>query len=127
MDIYLNAKFIVRDNSDYIVEKYGRNPKFILEDTAEVVLGKKWLGDFPDKWNFDKRPIVLNFLARMSNRELNDLSHYTIVYGKVAPQKQRNHYFALSELFLYRDLELDYDIRDFKNAIKLNQIKIKTL
>tara|TARA_B100001094_G_scaffold333070_2_gene408332 strand:- start:3224 stop:3607 length:384 start_codon:yes stop_codon:yes gene_type:complete len=127
MDIYLNAKYIVKDDSDFIIDKYGRNPSFILDDTANAVLGKKWLGDFPDKWNFDRRPIVLNFLARMSNRELNDLKNYIIVYGKVVPKNQEKHYFGLAELFLFRDLELEYDIKEFRRLIKKNQIKIKTL
>tara|TARA_R100001443_G_scaffold115293_2_gene132734 strand:- start:2672 stop:3067 length:396 start_codon:yes stop_codon:yes gene_type:complete len=126
-EIYLNGDYIVVSGSKYISNKFGHNARVVVEDTADVVLGGDWLGDYPKKHNYKRLPIIVNFLSRMSMRGIHDFKNEIVVYGKCYPTDQRSNYFGLSELFLISELSLVYDIKELKRLIKLNKIKIKTL
>lgn len=123
-DIYINAEYLIKDASEFIVAKYGRNAKFVLKETATKVFGNDWLGDFPSQWNFHQDSIVINFLARMSARGIMNFDNHVVVYGKVYDVHE---HFGTNELFILRDLELQMDIKEFKSLIKKNKIKIKSL
>ena len=122
--IYLNAEYKVISKSPMIQKQYNNKPKFLLVDTADVVFGKKWLGKYPKARDFDRRPIVVNFLARMSAQGIENFKNETIVFGKlyetIAP-------FGISELFLWRELEMQHSVGEFQNLLKKNKIKIKKL
>jgi len=122
--IYLNAEYKVISKSPMIQKKYGNNPKFLLEDTADVVLGKKWLGTYPKAWDFDRRPIVVTFLARMSAQGIEDFKNETILYGKLYDTISP---FGISELFLLKELQLEHSVVEFDNLLTKDKIKIKEL
>jgi hypothetical protein len=122
--IYLNGEYTVV-NPSYINEnKYITNPKFILEETADVVFGKKWLGKYPKSFDFDKNPIIVNFLARMSAQGMENFKDETIVYGKIYETLSR---FGINELFLLKELEFQKSIKELNILLTKSKIKIKKL
>ena len=121
--IYLSGDYHIIAKDKYIIDKFGDDARFILEDTADVVLGKNWLGNYPKYWDFDKRPIVVQFLARLSAKGIDTINE-PVLYGKVQMIKD---IYRLSELFLLSEIEFDKSVREFNMLKKTNKIKIKKL
>lgn len=122
--IYLNGEYNVITNSPMIQKNYGDNPKFLLENTADVVLGKKWLGNYPHSFDFDKRKIVVNFLSRMSAQGIENLKDEIVVCGKLYDTLSP---FGINKLFLLRELEFQKSIKELDELLTKCKIKIKQL
>lgn len=122
--IYLNGEYTVVNYSYINENKYITNPKFILEETADVVFGKKWLGKYPKSFDFDKKPIIVNFLSRMSAQGMENFKDETIVFGKLFESIST---FGVNELFLLKELEFQKSIKELNILLTKSKIKIKKL
>ena len=102
--IYLGGEYQIISSDMYFFEKYNDAlPKFILDDTAEKVLGKNW-------WTNKE----------MDLEKIDDL----IVYGKI---KENGSPFLFPEIILFREIIFNQTLDEFDHQLKTNQIKIKNL
>ena len=121
--IYKNGEYNVICNCIILKNKYGKQSlKYKLDDYAENLFGKDFLGSFPKAWDFNKTPAVVAFLARMSANGKMSFEDETIVYGKIYD----NHAgFGTGELMLLSEIEFPYSIKEVNELVKKNKIKIK--
>lgn len=116
--IFLGGEYLIVSMDDlYWSEKYEGVPTFVLEDTAENVLGKNW--------QEDQRPIVKVFRKRMfwKNKKIKEIKE-PVLYGKC---KDPNSPFRFSELVLLSEIAFMKTLDEFNEQMKFNKIKIKKL
>ena len=120
--IYLGGEYQIISSDMYFFEKYNDAlPKFILDDTAEKVLGKNW---WTNK-ELDQSQVITSFKSRMKIKEM-DLEKIDdlIVYGKI---KENGSPFLFPEIILFREIIFNQTLDEFDHQLKTNQIKIKNL
>ena len=125
--IYKKAQYNVRTNCDILKTKYHDiySLKFILKDLGENIFGKKFLGNFPKSWDFNKHHVVVRFLARMSAMGKNVFNKDdVIVYGKAFTTHAG---MGNNELMLLSELELPLSIKELTEFKNKNKIKILTI
>lgn len=111
--VYINAEYIIRTSSLYFTKKYNEsNVKFLVEDSAENVLGNNWLSL--------RRPVVTQFLARMATNNVFNFDSELVLYGKCYTSHRG---FNLAELVLYKEISLDYTVDQFQELINKSKIK----
>ena len=116
--LYLNGEYLFTPINDPIFsQKYKGQTTFILEDTAENVLG--------ENWKTDQRPIIKVFRQRMfwKDKKIDDITE-PILYGKI---KEVGSVFALSELVLFSEIAFNKSLDEFEKLKKEKRILIKKL
>lgn len=120
--IYLGGTYQVISSDMYFFEKYNDAlPKFILDETASNVLGKKWISNE----KLDQSQVITNFKSRMKTKEM-DLEKIDdlIVYGKI---KENGSPFLFPEIMLLSEIIFNHTLEEFDELKKTNKIKIKNL
>jgi len=120
--IYLGGEYQIVSSDMYFFEKYtAALPKFVLENTAEEVLGHDW----KNKDYKDAKDVIHNFITRMKKKDLDlDSINEPVLFGFVI-DKGSIHRFP--ELVLLREIIFNHSLAEFDQLKKTNKIKIKSL
>lgn len=111
--IYLGGEYLVISNNYYFLKKYDMPATFILEGTAEQVLG--------NEWKSTTRLTTQNLFNRLASQGKDlDTINEPVLYGKI---KQKGSVFLLAELVLLSEIAFCKSLAEYDQLKKYNKIK----
>jgi hypothetical protein len=115
--VYLGGEYLLISNHYYFLKKYDTPTTFILEGTAEQVLG--------DDWSSTSRITTINLTNRLKSQgKTLESVNEPILYGKI---KQKGSVFLLAELVLLSEIAFCKSLAEFDELKKYNKIKELTI